>query len=426
MQKCLCLLLAMLLCAAGLPARAEETYIIKPLQPPQSRVKLRKSPSTGAEILGQYYAGTPMTVLTTEDGWAQVLIEGRKGWMMSEFLTRDGSSETGADLPRGYLIPSDGEDRLMIFDAPNLSAEVTAFALPWWISVLGTAGEDWLHVRAYMVASGADEGYPVSGFVHAWQIGQSDREGITVSSGSAEGTVNFREGPSRKDGVIGRLFSGAPVHILFDDHVADDGWQKVRVGDRIGYIMDEYLTSVQPALYRPPIEEIAGDTAQTYVDPDGENPLITLGRYDPVYVLGVFGEMYYVRIETWLTETEYGDMFAFVPMRDMQRKVTRSARAQATILRDTPVYWEDGQGGLYIPNELADVRLAAGTTVCIYGGVLDLNHAPAAPNDYIWPTSEYLLVNGIAENGNGVSAYVPIDAVAFDEELLLPEAFTVG
>ncbi len=425
MRKYLCLLL-MLLCIGGLPASGEETFTIKPLQTPESRVKLRKSPSTDAAILGQYYAGTPMTVLNMEDGWAHVRIEGREGWMMSEFLVREGSSDAGSELPGGYLIPSDGEERMMIFREPKLSAEVTCFAEPRWIQVLGTVGEDWLHVRAYMVAPGTDEGYPVSGFAHAWQIGQFNRQQTTVNSGSAEGTVNFREGPSRKDGVIGRLFSGAQVHILYDDHVADDGWQKIRVGDRIGYIMDDYLDGRQPSAYRPPMTEIRGNAVQTYVAPNAENPLHTLGRYDPFYVLGVFGDMYYVRIETWLTETEYGDVYAFVPAREMQRKVTRSAKADAVILRDTPVYWEDGKGGLHIPDTLADVRFSAGTAVRIYGGVLDLNHAPAVPNGCIWPESEYLLVSGIAENGSSVSAYVPIDAVDFDEELLLPEAFTAG
>ncbi len=425
MRKYLCLLL-MLLCIGGLPANGEEAFTIKPLQTPESRVKLRQSPSTDAAILGQYYAGTPMTVLTTEDGWAQVCIEGREGYMMSEFLVREGSSETGAEVPMGYLIPSDSEERMMIFREPELSAEVTCFAEPRWIQVLGTVGEDWLHVTAYMAAPGAEAGYPAAGFVHAWQIGQSDKAGTTVNSGSAEGTVNFREGPSRKDGVTGRLFSGVEVHILYDDHVADDGWQKVRAGNRIGYIMDDYLDDCYPSAYRPPMTEIRGNAVQAYVAPDGENPLMTLGRYDPFYVLGVFGGMYYARVETWLTETEYGDVYAFVPIQDMQRKITRSAKADAVILRDTPVYWEDGKGSLYIPDTLQDVRFAAGTAVRIYGGVLDLNHAPAVPNGYIWPESEYLLVSGIAENGNGVSAYVPIDTVEFDEELLLPEAFAVG
>lgn len=425
MRKSLCLLL-MLLCIGCLPARAEETFTIKPLQTPESRVKLRESPSTEAAILGQYYAGTPVTVLAMADGWAQVLIAGREGWMMSEFLIRDGSSDAGVDVPMGYLISSEGEERMMIFQSPDLAAEVTAFAEPRWISVLGTVGEDWLHVRAYMVAPGEEEGYSVVGFAHAWQVGQFDREYITINSGSADGTVNFREGPSRKDGVIGRLFSGAQVHILYDDHVADDGWQKVRVGNRIGYIMDDYLDDRYPSAYRPPMTEIRGDAVQTYIAPDGENPMMTLGRYDPFYVLGMFGEMYYVRIETWLTETQYGDVFAFVPIREMQRRVERSARAGATVIRDTQLYWESTEGGLYIADDLADVWMRAGTTVCIYGGVRDFANAPAVPNGYIWPESEYLLVVGIADDGSGVSAYIPIDAVDFDEALLLSEAFTVG
>ncbi len=156
MRKVLCLLLMLLLCAAHLPARAEQTCIIRPLQTRESRVKLRKSPSTGAAILGQYYAGTPMTVLSVEDGWAYVRIEGREGWMMSEFLVREGSSDAGSELPDGYLIQSEGEERMMIFQEPELSAEVTCFAIPRWIQILGTVGEDWLHVRAYRVAPGAE------------------------------------------------------------------------------------------------------------------------------------------------------------------------------------------------------------------------------------------------------------------------------
>ncbi len=425
MRKMLCYLLA-LLCLGAMPAQAEETWTIKPLQTPESRVKLRKGPSTDASILGQYFAGTPMTVLNISDGWAQVSIAGQQGYMMSEFLTRSSASETGADLPQGYLIEREGEKRINIFESPSRAASVTACNIPKWIQVMGTCGDEWLHVRAYLVAPGADQGYSVVGFVLAWLVGQSEWSSTAINSGSAEGTVNFRQAPSRGSQVIGRLFSGAPVHILFDDTTADDGWKKVRVGTQTGFIMDDYLDAASPSLYRAPMAEIRGTSVQTYTWTDRRWPLSPIGRYDPFYVLGVFEDMYYVRIETWLTETEYGSRYAFVPIEDMQRRVTRSASAEGTIAKDTQIYYKDGQGSLYVAADWEDAWFRPGMKVIIFGGVLDLRQDPDTPSEYIWPESEYLLVTGIAENGCGVSGYIPIDAVDFDEALVLPKAFTFG
>lgn len=425
MRKLLCFLLA-LLCLGAMPAQAEETWTIRPLQTLESRVKLRKEPSTDASILGQYFAGTPMTVLSISNGWAHVSIAGQQGYMMSEFLTRSSASETGADLPQGYLIEKDGEKRINIFESPSRWASVTACNIPKWIQVMGTCGDEWLHVRAYLVAPGADEVYSVAGFVLAWQVGQSEWSSAAINSGSAEGTVNFRQAPSRGSQVIGRLFSGAPVHILFDDTTADDGWKKVRVGTQTGFIMDDYLDTAYPSLYRAPMTEIRGTSIQTYARTDRQGALSPLGRYDPFYVLGVFEDMYYVRIETWLTETVYGSRYAFVPIQDMQRRVTRSSSAEAVIVKDTQIYHKDSQGNPHVSADCADAWFRPGMKVIIYGGVLDLHLNPDTPSEYIWPGSEYLLVTGIAENGYGLSGYIPIDAVDFDEALVLPEAFTLG
>lgn len=66
------------------------------------RLNLRVSPSKSALSLGKYYAGTSVTFLytTTEaKGWAYVGIEGKCGWVMTEYLDYSWEADGGTMAP---------------------------------------------------------------------------------------------------------------------------------------------------------------------------------------------------------------------------------------------------------------------------------------------------------------------------------------
>ena len=60
---------------------------------------------------------------------------------------------------------------------------------------------------------------------------------IVLPAGATGSTVNLREGPGKKYGIITALPVGSTVDVLKDDGT----WCRVRQGDRIGYMMGNYL-----------------------------------------------------------------------------------------------------------------------------------------------------------------------------------------
>lgn len=52
----------------------------------RDRLHLRKSPSTGGESLGRYFNGTQVEVLEYGEEWSRVRVDGKEGYMMTQFL----------------------------------------------------------------------------------------------------------------------------------------------------------------------------------------------------------------------------------------------------------------------------------------------------------------------------------------------------
>ena len=72
------LLLLLPCCALG------ETLRVHQDTGAEDRVKLRESP--GGRVIGQYYNDVLAVPMQQKNGWTQISIGGRTGWMMSKFL----------------------------------------------------------------------------------------------------------------------------------------------------------------------------------------------------------------------------------------------------------------------------------------------------------------------------------------------------
>jgi len=72
------------------PQYYEEEYIhyfVVANSKPQDRLHLREEPSTKSQSLGRYFNGTQVEVIgDIQDGWAHVRVDGREGYMMSQYL----------------------------------------------------------------------------------------------------------------------------------------------------------------------------------------------------------------------------------------------------------------------------------------------------------------------------------------------------
>lgn len=415
MKKRLALLLMVMLLLSGLPALAESTTChIVGMQNALDRLKLRASPSTSATVLGKYFYGVEVTVLSMQGSWSQVSVGGRKGWMMSKFLSADTSEWYYVGDPCAILFPDD-DGKIGLFDAPQTgAAELCRVKDANSLNVLGTIDDDWLHVRL----TNSDGSYTY-GFASSTQITQTSNFGTAVvDTGHAEQRVNIRKSPSMDAEKIGEYFSGTTVNFLFDNHVANDGWKKVRVGSIIGYINSDFLdnSSAGCPAYRTPVVAIRDSETPLYANQSDTSTDAVLNRNIECSILGLFGNRYQVRIAG---DDPFSYTYGFIAKNAVESTPTRSAATTATLTRAGALYWYQ-DGGMVD----SGYTLEVGARVSIYGAGYASNYSYLDP--YITTSDVWLYVDAKLPDQSWVSAYLAYDIVDFDSGLLLPECMTLG
>ena len=421
----LCLLaLALLLCAGS---ALGETCWITGTQSPEHRVKLRSKPS--GTVIGQYYADTEAEVLGTSGKWSHVLIGGREGWMMSEFLTSEDDGRHFTTL--GCIRWPDADGCIPLRDEKG--AEILRVPAGN-VDVLGTVGSDTLHIA---VKDGEDRVY---GFVDSDQVSWTDNFARAVVTAPDPGTaINVRREPSRnsrKSPEDARLYPGTEVYLLFDSHTAGDGWHRVRADSVSGYMMDKYLdfsTGGVPA-FRPAPATLRRES----VGVGGSDPGVGhIYAGDPLFVLGVTGKaswpLYYCRGWTWLSEEEYGPFICYVEANEVEYS-GGSASTRGSLRCESPILYPTGKGGALEPivleatefSRAIDGTLPAGTRLRVIRGV-DAQLKPVSPEEgYLTADTAYIVANVELDAGWSTEAYIPIENVRYDPLLMLPEEWTNG
>lgn len=345
------------------------------------RVKLRESP--GGQVIGQYYNDVLVDSIRTEGEWTYISIGGREGWMMSEFLlpaddswladnSWRGQGMGGAafvaardTLPDLYAAPDDDSDILMRLGTDR-------------IEVLGTVDDNWLHLRITRMG-----GQVIYGYASAWQITWMENLGSAdVDTGEAAQRLNLREAPSTSARILAELYNGTEVYYLFDDHVNDDGWSKVRVGGLTGYVSSEYLNNASSGVlaYEPPLCLLeSGRSAQVLAVRDDEVYVHPLAEH--------LSQDYF-----WISRNSAS---CYTPRSASTYGVTNCAVTMNEHL------------------------LPQGHTVAIYGG-----YDPETDKHawgYIRPSDPLVNVEfKIPDGKHYTSGYLPVDCVDFDPLLLAP------
>ncbi len=149
------------------------------------RLNLREFPSTSAASLGLYANGTPVSAIRLANGWSQVVVNGQRGYMMTQYLSASAPSTYSPAAPTATSSPS----------GPVPTAH--------------------------------------PGYVGA----------MYVSTGNS-GSLNLRESFSTGSRSLGLYPNGTPVYV----YATMGAWVHVSVGGQTGYMMAKYLSSSQPAV----------------------------------------------------------------------------------------------------------------------------------------------------------------------------------
>lgn len=239
-------LAAMMCMAMAVPfgASAEnETRVIT-----AGTLNLRAEANTDSEILGKYGWGTEVEVLGFDGAWAFVQVGGQKGYMYTQYLGEEGSTS----YTRYVNTNARG---LNLRRTPNGDI-LGSYPRGTAVTVLSTE-DGWSKVEV-----GGQTGYMASLWLSSSKpsgsTGNVSSIGTAMVNNPKDTQVLFlRSEPSTEASSLGYYRNGKSVTLL----KKLDGWYKVKVDGKTGYMMAKYL-KVE--------ENIASGTATVY-NPNGNN-----------------------------------------------------------------------------------------------------------------------------------------------------------
>ena len=236
---------AMLCMAMAVPftANAEnETRVIT-----AGTLNLRAEANTDSSILGKYGWGTEVEVLGFDGHWAYVSVGGQTGYMYAQYL----GSEGAASYTRYINTNTRG---LNLRSEPN-GTILGSYPRGTAVTVLSSDGI-WSKVEV-----GGQKGYMASRWLSNTKPSSSSNSssiGTAVVSNPLDTQVLFlRSEPSTESESLGYYRNGKSVTLL----KKLDGWYKVKVDGKTGYMMAKYLKVT---------DEITSGTATVY-NPNGNS-----------------------------------------------------------------------------------------------------------------------------------------------------------
>ena len=201
-------------------------------------VHLRSGMGTNYSSLGVIPGGTAITVTDKSDVWYAVTVNGKSGYMYSEYikLTDTGSSDnnTSSGSTDGSASAQTNEDVHLREGRGTNYRSLGVIANGTAITVTDTSVSDW-----YGVTVNGKSGYMFSEYITM----NGSNSGSTDSSASSNtmrttAYLNLRSGTGTDTNVLTVIPEGASVTVL---EKTTSEWYKVSYGSRTGYVFTEYL-----------------------------------------------------------------------------------------------------------------------------------------------------------------------------------------
>ena len=212
-----------------------------------SHLILRSKASTSSSILASLARGEKVTVYSISGDWAKVKAGSKTGYVHASFLANSNpdnhaGTSTPAKTTTKYVNVDKGSHLLLRSKASTSGKKLASLQRGEKVTVYSTSGP-WVKVKAK----------GITGYVLASYLSDSDPDASTEdnsnnsSNPTPDSTVtkyttadlNLRKGPSKSASVIEVLDKGTAVKVYSEE----DGWAKVEIGGKIGYVSTNYLTS---------------------------------------------------------------------------------------------------------------------------------------------------------------------------------------
>ena len=246
-QKSCAVLLAavIILMTAILPADAfaAQTGVVK-----GGWLILRSAPSFGGTIKSSYPSGTIVTITGQIGSWYAVTApDGLTGYMLGDYLQVYGSSG-GGTFPvasTAYVTSSNGLN-VRLRSGPGKGYSILASYAPGTKCTILSAGNNWCRIQigsytGYMMTRYLTNTPSVPTPTPQPKPTPSGEYQVYVTSKNGKG-VNLRSGPDKSFPSIGFYSVATPAAMITKGKT----WSYIRVGNRYGYMMTQFLTETQP------------------------------------------------------------------------------------------------------------------------------------------------------------------------------------
>lgn len=260
----------------------DETAYINGLD--ADRVHLRQSASQSSQSLGLYFTGTQVICLSDMNAtWVKVKIGELTGYMMSKYLTKN---PVTPQQPMAVIADVFCNYEIAVYKTMQERSELAGY-VPYGelITVLGEY-DGWYYVRY-----GSIQGYAKKTFLRIEKV----HYGGAMIDGKTSDRVHLREGPSANAKSLGLYFTGTPVSYLSNPK---DTWVQVQIGAITGYMMSQYLTTVEVAPKQPTgtVYNVKDEIEVTRVPHERGEFAVFVPYGDRVTILGETSDgWYYVR-----------------------------------------------------------------------------------------------------------------------------------
>jgi len=233
--------------AAGLAGGPDGAVVNNPN--PADRLNLRAAPSVDAASLGKYYNGVGVELQESPSGgWVKVRIgEGAgkaEGYMQTRYLA---FGDDRAKVKSAIPLYSSTSSAWQLYHSPRVDQHAyDMFGLERMIEVLGVS-DHWWHVRIRHHTGFVQAGH---GFTLSKVAGGPAFAILTVNNPNPADRLHLRTAPRATAPSLGKYYSGVRVEALSRD---TGGWVKVRIGDTVGYMRDDFLHFGDPGDVRSAI-----------------------------------------------------------------------------------------------------------------------------------------------------------------------------
>lgn len=195
-------------------------------------LNLREEPSMEGKIITSYKPGTQVTVLQKGQTWSRVSVEGKEGFMATQYLNVHISTSSAGKIA---LVNNPKDTQVLnLRQSASLDAKVLAYYRNGAKVTILESGSTWHKVQT----EDGKVGYMMAKFLQVTdETATAQPYTATLINVNGGKIVNFRSGPSLNASIIRTVPVGTEITVL--EHGTD--WCKVDVEGTTGYISTWFM-----------------------------------------------------------------------------------------------------------------------------------------------------------------------------------------